>query len=70
MAETKWIAVAVVRGRLLEILDSIDERVKESEETQALLDINDPDNDYHVGRKESLEVTKQQILNLFASELI
>jgi molecular chaperone GrpE (heat shock protein) len=67
MAEkNKWIAVEKVRKNLLEILDSLDERIKESEEILFFF----PDDDYHEGRKESLELTQQQIHRLFAEVLV
>ncbi len=59
-----------VRSRLLEILDSIGERQQESREYMAGAFEGDEMYDYHNGRDEALEVTKQQILNLFSEELI
>ncbi len=58
-----------IRSRLLEVLDSIAERQQESKEYMAGAFEGDEMYDYHNGRDEALEVTKQQILNLFAEEL-
>lgn len=58
-----------VVNRLRSILKSIDERVEESESAIIGPHLEEGDYDYHVGRKEALDVTRRQIIRLFAEEL-
>ncbi len=66
MAEKKF------KQCLLKIMRSIDERLDEriSESSEYLFFFpNGGDADYHEGRVEALEVTRQQIQKIFAEEM-
>lgn len=52
------------------ILDSIDFRVKESSKFISEHDPNDEDYEYHVGRKEALEITRNQINKFFGDGIL
>lgn len=57
---------------LLKIMRSLDERISEriSESSEYLFFFpNGEDADYHEGRVEALEVTRQQIQKIFAEEM-
>lgn len=58
-----------VRNRLLTLLDSVDARIKESQKIM-LTSTDESETDYHEGRKEALEVTRQQIARLFSEDLL
>lgn len=58
------------RNSIYLILDSIDFRINESTKFINEHDPNDDDYEYHVGRKEGLEVTKRQINRFFGDGIL
>ena len=62
MAEKKF------KQCLLKIMRSLDERISESSEYLFFFP-NGGDADYHEGRVEALEITRQQIQKIFAEEI-